>query len=171
MQLPFRPKEKMKKLLEPDEPTYLTAEGIDKLARRLKQIEECDLPQAIIDVRQTGEFGDFSENAEYQEAKARMRRLRDQATGIREKLKTAIVIEHGAGGAGGVQLGSVVVLETSDGQQKKFEIVGPQETDPLRGRLSFKSPLGAKLLNRTVGESVSVRGAAGEVVYTILEIA
>lgn len=171
MQLPFRPKEKSKKLLEPDEPAYLTADGVEGLKRRLKQIEDFDLPQAIADVRQTGEFGDFSENAEYQEAKARMRRLRDQATGIRERLKNVIVIERAAGGSVSVQLGSVVTLETFSGQQKKFEIVGPQETDPLRGRLSFKSPLGAKLLNRTVGESVSVGEGAGEVTYKILEIA
>lgn len=171
MQLPFRPKEKMKKLLEPDEPAYITADGVEKLKRRLKQIEDNDLPQAIADVRQTGEFGDFSENAEYQEAKARMRRLRDQATGIREKLKSVIVIERTVGSSTSVQLGSIVMLESSAGQLKKFEIVGPQETDPLRGRLSFKSPLGAKLLNRTVGESVSVGEGAREVTYKILEIA
>ncbi len=161
----------MKKLLEADEPVYLTQEGIEKLGHRLKQIEEYDLPQAIADVRITGEFGDFSENAEYQEAKARMRRLRDQATGIRERLKSVIVIERGGADVTSVQLGSRVLLEMPDGKHKHFEIVGPQETDPLRGKLSYKSPLGAKLMNRTVGERVTVQGGSGELVHKILGIA
>ena len=54
MQLPFRPKQKMKQLLQEPEPSYLTREGIQKLERRLEQIQRADLPQAIEDVRRTG---------------------------------------------------------------------------------------------------------------------
>jgi transcription elongation factor GreA len=169
MQLPFRPKEKNKKLLDQSEPVYLTKDGVAKLEQRLKQIENCELPQAVEDVRQTGEFGDFSENAEYQEAKARMRRLRDQAISIRERLKSVILIER-SGKSAVVQLGSIVALESLDGTKKIFEIVGPHETDPVRGRLSFKSPLGAKLMNRMVGDSVSISGQAGEIIYKITGI-
>src|SRR3989338_5665794 len=172
MQLPFRPKQKMKQLLQESEPVYLTPGGIEKLEHRLVHIQKIELPQAIEDVRRTGEFGDFSENAEYQEAKGRMRRLHDQVTSIQEKLKQAIVIEVPLAGEGGgiIQMGSTVRVQTSQGPEKLFQIVGPQETDPLRGRLSFKSPLGSKLMGRSVGEEIQIKTDKGLVIYRILSV-
>lgn len=171
MQLPFRPKQKMKQLLQESEPVYLTPEGIEKLEYRLTHIQKSELPQAIEDVRRTGEFGDFSENAEYQEAKGRMRRLHDQVTSIQEKLKQAIVIEVPFGTDQGiVQMGSTVLVKTPQGSEKLFQIVGPQETDPLKGRLSFKSPLGSKLMGRSVGEEIEIKTDKGLVTYRILSV-
>lgn len=169
MRLPTRRAQKLKIDHEADEPLYLTQDGLDRLRQKLERIEKVDLPQAIADVAETGQFGDFSENAEYQEAKGRMRRAHDQITGIKERLKKIVVIDNTGATGESVQLGSTVVLEI-EGKRKTFEIVGPQETDPLRGRLSFKSPLGAKLLNRTVGEAVSVTMGANESTYRIVYI-
>ncbi|MBI2473617.1 GreA/GreB family elongation factor [Candidatus Uhrbacteria bacterium] len=171
MQLPFRPKQKMKQLLQESEPVYLTHEGIKKLEYRLAQIQQAELPQAIEDVRRTGEFGDFSENAEYQEAKGRMRKLHDQVTSIQEKLKQAILIEVPLGEDKGiVQMGSTVLVRSLQGPEKQFQIVGPQETDPLKGRLSFKSPLGSKLMGRSVGEEIQINTDKGMVSYRILSV-
>lgn len=171
MRLPTRLAQKLKIDPEADEPLYLTQDGLDRLVKKLERIEKVDLPQAIADVTETGQFGDFSENAEYQEAKGRMRRYRDQVTNIKERLKKIVVIDHTGASGGSVQLGSSVKLQTPDGKMKIFEIVGPQETDPLAGRLSFKSPLGARLLNRTVGEEVHVPMGANETIYKIIHIA
>lgn len=168
MQLPFRPKQQMKQALQEDEPLYLTRDAVEKMKRRLEKIEDEELPQAIADVRRTGEFGDFSENAEYQEAKGRMRRLHDQATTIKEKLKVVIEIESSHTGL--VQMGSTVILELSDGARKIFHIVGPQEADPVKGKLSFKSPLGAKLMGRSVGEEIELTSATGSTTYHIAQI-
>ncbi|MFA4845899.1 MAG: GreA/GreB family elongation factor [Patescibacteria group bacterium] len=168
MRLPTRRAQKLKIDPEADEPLYLTQDGLDRLHRVLERVEKVDLPQAIADVTETGQFGDFSENAEYQEAKGRMRRYHDQITSIKERLKKIVVIDKTVSHQS-VQLGSTVVLETG-GKTKTFEIVGPQETDPLRGRLSFKSPLGAKLINRTVGEEVQVPTGTSQSTYRIIEI-
>lgn len=168
MQFPFRPKEKMKQALQSDEPLYLTRDAIEKMKRRLERIEHVELPQSIEDVRRTGEFGDFSENAEYQEAKGRMRRLHDQATSIKEKLKVVIVIESNSSEI--VQMGSTVTLGLANGTQKMFSIVGPQETDPMKGKLSFKSPLGALLMGRRVGEDITLKTSTGLTNYRILQI-
>lgn len=165
MQLPFRPKQAIQQALQPDEPLYLTREAIEKMKRRLERIEVEELPQAIVDVRRTGEFGDFSENAEYQEAKGRMRRLHDQVTTIKEKLKVVIEIESSNSGL--VQMGTTVTLELADGSRKTFHIVGPQEADPVKGKLSFKSPLGAKLMGRSVGEDIELSTPSGVMVYRI----
>lgn len=169
MQLPYRPKQKMKQLLQEDEPLYLTKEAIQKMRRRLKTIEEQDLPQAIEDVRRTGEFGDFSENEEYKEAKARMRRLHNQVTRIKEQLKVAIEIEPSIE-AGIVQMGCTVTITNSDGDKKTYVIVGPQEADPFKGKVSFKSPLGAKLMGRSVGETIVIKTPTSETTYIISQI-
>lgn len=168
MQLPFRPKQQMKQALQEEEPLYLTRDAIEKMKRRLERIEGEELPQAIADVRRTGEFGDFSENAEYQEAKGRMRRLHDQATTIKEKLKVVIEIESSHTGL--VQMGSTVTLELSDGSRKIFHIVGPQEADPVKGKLSFKSPLGARLMGRSVGEEIELTTGSGKTIYLIISV-
>jgi len=168
MRLPFRPKQQMKRLLQEDEPLYLTREAIEKMKSRLRRVEQIELPQAIEDVRRTGEFGDFSENAEYQEAKGRMRRLYNQVTRLKEQLKVAIEIEPSRSDV--VQMGSTVELETNGGIPKTFSIVGPQEADPVRGKLSFKSPLGAKLMGRSVGEEVELSTPAGTAFYRVVEI-
>lgn len=164
MRLPTRKSQKLK--IPVDEgPLYLTEGGIEKLERRLDRIEKTELPQAIEDVRRTGEFGDFSENAEYQEAKGRMRRLHNSVTIIKDKLKRVVLIKAQEG-MEGVQIGSTVVVQTSEGDKKTFEIVGPSETDPTRGRLSYKSPLGSRLMGREIGESVET----ALINYTIVDI-
>lgn len=151
MRLPIRRAEKLKTNTD-DGPFYLTQEGLEKLKRKLERIEATDLPQAIADTRTTAEHGDFSENAEYQEAKARMRRLHGQVARLKDQIKRAVVIKAGKGDA--VQLGSTVVLEKDDAE-KTFHIVGPHEADPARGRISHVSPLGAALMGRNVGETVN----------------
>lgn len=159
----------MRQALQEDEPLYLTSDAIEKMKRRLRRIEEEELPQAISDVRRTGEFGDFSENAEYQEAKGRMRRLHDQATMIKEKLKVVIEIEAPATGSTVVQMGSTVVLATGGGE-KTFQIVGPQEADPVNRKLSFKSPLGAKLMGRRPEEEVEISTPSSKTTYRIVSV-
>lgn len=166
MRLPHRPKQLMKRALQRDEPLYLTAEKIAQMKRRLTRIEDVELPQAIEDVRRTGEFGDFSENAEYQEAKGRMRRLHAQVTRITEELKVAIVIESPEG-SDVVQLGSVVGLTADDGVEQRYQIVGPQEANPVQKKLSFKSPLGAVVMGRSLGEHIEFTTPSGVRSYQI----
>jgi transcription elongation GreA/GreB family factor len=163
MRLPTRKGELSRRLKVSDEPVYMTAEGKKKLERQIAR-NEAELPQAIEDVRRTGEFGDFSENEEYKEAKYRMRRISSTITKLTEKLKMVVVIEND--GSGIVQLGSTVVLDSTSGQ-KTFEMVGPHETDPPKGRISHKSPLGVRIMNRSVGDEIVLPTASGDVTYTI----
>jgi transcription elongation GreA/GreB family factor len=67
-------------------------------------------------------------------------------------------------------MGSTVLVKTPQGPEKRFQIVGPQETDPLKGRLSFKSPLGSKLMGRSVGEEIEIKTDKGLVTYHILSV-
>ncbi len=152
MRLPIRKSERLKTDKD-DGPLYLTQEGLEQLKRKLIRIETHELPKAIEDVRITAEFGDFSENAEYQEAKARMRRLHGQVFHLKDKIQRSVLIRTDVTQAM-VQLGSTVVLE-KDGIYKTFYIVGPHEADPARGYISYKSPLGSSLLGHQENEIIS----------------
>lgn len=154
MRLPTRRSERLKSTTTSAEPMYLTQKGLEKLKQKLSRLEATELPQAIEDVRITAEFGDFSENAEYQEAKARMRRLHNQVFVLKDKIQRATLIQPNESLNTTVQIGSWVELE-KDGILKNFQIVGPQESDPMRGRISHVSPLGSSLIGHTIGETVS----------------
>lgn len=169
MRLPTRKKELENNQLNGDDgPVYLTKLGLEKLEQLLINLE-IQHKQAVKDVQTTGEFGDFSENAEYQEAKHRMRNISSRMTFLKERLKNVIIIEKDENNADRIQLGSTVILQMND-RTLTFEIVGPQESNPLRGRISNKSPLGTALIGHKIGDQVSVITMGDELIYTILEI-
>ncbi len=150
-------------------PLHLTAEGINRLQERLAGLKRV-LPKYIAETQRTAAFGDRSDSAEYKEAKSTLRRTHRQILAIEDQLRRAVVIMTGRNKAGTVQLGSTVVLELPGGEQKKFEIVGPHETDPTGGRISHQSPLGAALLNHAEGDLVTIKTSGGLRDYRILEI-
>lgn len=166
MRLPIRKSERLK-IHKDDGPLHLTVAGLQKLKNELTDIKSKQLPQAIEDVKRTAEFGDFSENAEYQEAKSRMRRLHEHVMRLEDQIKRAVLIKKSQSQT--VQLGSNVVVEIEN-QKKTLEIVGPHEANPLRGRISNISPLGSVLIGKSLGDAVTVTTQHGEKIYTICKI-
>lgn len=153
MQLPKRRTEILAQSKKSQVDSYLTKEKIARLERELVELEQ-SRPAAIDEVRRTQEMGDLSENAAYQEAKWALRRLSSRMQTIEQRLKFAIVIEKSTDGS--VQIGSTVQLEM-DESPKTFEIVGEQEADPTRGRISFKSPIGRDLMNHKAGDAFEIK--------------
>ena len=153
---------------EDDEPVHLTPEGLKRLQERLARLKKA-LPELANEAGRTAAYGDRSDNAEYKEAKRQLRRVHGQIFSIEDQLRRAVVIKFGRNSAGTIQLGSVVVLE-QNGKRKTFELVGPQETDPSKGRISYKSPLGSALINHKAGDAIKIKTPTGEQEYRILEI-
>ena len=144
----------------------MTQEGIDKAERQLGRIER-DLPRAAEEVKRTGENGDFSENFEYQEAKAKLRRMLHKQLVLKDRLSRVVLIETNDSG-GPAQLGSKVLVEVG-GEKKEFEILGPHESDPMQGRISNKSPLGMALVGRMAGDEVEV-GVKRKKLYKVIRV-
>ena len=159
MRTPIRRAEK-NKLTRVD--YHLTPAAITKLTGSLKNLESVQLPAASLEVQRTGAFGDFSENAEYQFAKAKLRGILDRITTIKKQLRNAIPIT--APKSGLVAIGSRVELDR-DGKIVSYEIVGPAETDPKAGRISYLSDLGQALLDKKPGQSISFKTPAGKIQY------
>jgi transcription elongation factor GreA len=152
------------------EQVYLTPKGAERLAEKLAQLKRA-LPERAAEVKRTSDYGDRSENFEYKQAKSFLRRTQAEIFRIEDQLKRVATIPHGKNAAGTVQLGSTIVIEsTREGAKKTFEIVGPMETNPARGRISNVSPLGAALIGHRVDDLVTIPTGTGAIEYRILEI-
>lgn len=167
MQLPKRRADKLKNRDDETAIIHLTPAGLTRLKRELRDLEQVQQRQAIEDVSRTVAMGDLSENAEYQEAKHRLARIHGRIFSIKDRLKRVQVIRKKA--THKIQLGSRVILETVRGE-RTYEIVGPAESNPSRGRISHLSPLGAALLGHPVGIVITLQTEQGEMKYTVKEI-
>jgi transcription elongation GreA/GreB family factor len=142
----------------------MTAAKLEQLTRKLERLKTITRPAAINETKRLGENGDFSENAEYQIAKGRLRGINRTIDELERRIAHAQVIAPPADTAT-VQVGHRVTV-ASGGREMTFTILGPSETDPARGIISYQSALGAALLNTTVGDTVSV----GVATYTVVAI-
>ena len=145
----------------------MTAEKLQALKDKLDKVKAA-LPQAIQETQQYGENGDFSENAEYQIAKGRLRGLNRTVTELLYQINRAVLIPT-ATDTTTVQLGHTVTIATA-GTEKTFTILGPVETNPAAGIVSHRSPLGAALLRHKVGDTVTVKAGNREIEYIIVKI-
>lgn len=146
---------------------HLTKEGIEDLNEELKSLiaKKSDIAEAI---RSARELGDLTENAEYQSARADQERNENRISEIENILQNVEVIKKPRGDSK-VQLGSTVKLKNGK-KAKEFQIVGTVEADPLNGKISDESPIGAALLGKQVGEKVEIKTATESHSYTIEDI-
>lgn len=167
MQIPRRRSEKFKK--SNSGPIYLTPEGEEELKRKLAYLKKV-LPGYILETQRTAAYGDRSDNAEYKQAKGTLRRTNYQILEIEDQLKRVSIISVSKNKSGAVCLGSTVTLRLKNGATKTLQILGPAETDPTRGRISYESPLGSGLMKKKKGEAVVIKTPKGLEEYHILEI-
>ena len=149
-------------------PVYLSQEGLERLENQLARLKR-EFPELSAEAARTAAYGDRSDNAEYKDAKGRLRRTQYRILEIQDELKRVVIIPTGPNATGTVQAGSTVIVEI-DGKQRTYQILGPRETNPDGGRISFQSPLGAALLNHKTGDIVALKTPNGTREYKILGI-
>lgn len=144
----------------------LTDEGKRELEAELQELK--GRRGAIADkIAEARDFGDLSENAEYDSAREEQGLVESRIAEIEDILLNAELIKAKKGSK--VGLGSKVTLKTG---KKTFEysVVGPVEADPLAGKVSNESPIGAALMDKKVGDSVMITTPKGEIVYEIVAL-
>lgn len=146
----------------------LTQEGADELRQELDQLV-ADRSVIAERIKTAREFGDLAENAEYQSARADQEKNEARIAELEHILQNVEIIKAPKGDSK-VQLGSKVTLK-NNGTTKVFQITGTVEADPLNGKISDVSPIGTVLLNRRVGEEITLQTPVETAVYTIAEIA
>jgi transcription elongation factor GreA len=147
----------------------LTRDGEARLRAELDELTRIKRPQVIARIRTAKEHGDLKENSEYHAAREEQSFLEGRVQAIEARLRSAVIVEAPVAGSR-VGLGSVVTVD-DDGETVAYTIVGADESDPPRGRISSSSPVGRALVGRDKGDYVVVTTPAGERRYRILSIA
>jgi transcription elongation factor GreA len=112
-------------------------------------------------------YGDLSENAEYDTAREDQALVESRVAEIEDILANAEIIQAGTGNK--VVLGSTVELK-NDGKSVTYSVVGPVEADPLEGKISNESPIGEALMGKKVGDTVTITTPKGSTTYEIVTI-
>ena len=150
------------------EEVILTKEGKEELEKKLEYLKLVKRAEITERIKTAREFGDLSENAEYDAAKNEQAMIEGEILEIENKLKYAVIIEAVKKDA--VSLGSKVDFVDEDGEEYSYEIVGTTEADVELGRISNESPIGNALLGKKVGEIVSVKVPTGTITITVKKI-
>lgn len=146
----------------------LTREGYDELAAELTQLRDQKRPAGVARVQRAREFGDLSENAEYQAAREELNFIDGRIEELEDIVARAKVVPSQKSD-GKVGLGCKVTV-AANGLSQVFHVVGDWEANPAEKKISHDSPLGKALLGKKVGDKVEVEAPAGMVVYTIKKI-
>ena len=151
-----------------DKETVLTREGLAKLEEELEDLKTVHRREVNERIRQAKEFGDISENAEYEDAKQEQAFVEGRIMRVESLIRSARIIEATDATADEVMLGATVrVKEVNGGDAHEFVIVGSTEADPTNNRLSNESPLGKALIGRRKGDVVDVTTPRGPRQYKI----
>ncbi|MBI4956102.1 MAG: transcription elongation factor GreB [Myxococcales bacterium] len=149
---------------------YLTPEGARKLTAELQHLLYKERPKTVEDVAVAAAHGDRSENAEYKYGKKRLREIDGRIRFLQKRLEGAVVVDPDKQQGDAVFFGATVEVEYEDGTRRRYQLVGEDESDPDRGRVSYTSPIGRALLKKKVGDVVSLRRPAGDVELEIVGI-
>lgn len=140
----------------------LTPEGLANLKGELEHLSTIRRREVAARIKEAREFGDISENAEYDDAKNEQAMLEARIALLEEKLRSATVIDQSELSTDIVRVGSIVHVKDEDGKSTKYTIVGSAEANPAELRLSNESPVGKALLGHKRGEEVVFATPKGE---------
>ena len=155
----------------PQKEILLTAEGRQKLIDELEYLEGDKRAEVGERIRVAREFGDISENSEYDDAKNEQAMLEHRINQLQEKLHRARVVKTSEIGTDRVQLGTTVTLkDLEDEEVCSYQLVGSAEADPIAGRVSNESPLGQSIIGHKPGDVVMVPAPGGPRRFEILDI-
>ncbi|MDN5345485.1 MAG: transcription elongation factor GreA [Clostridia bacterium] len=151
--------------------TLLTVNGLKKLEEELEYLKTVKRREVAERLKQAIEFGDISENSEYEDAKNEQAFVEGRILTLEKKLRNARVIDASEVPDDVVSLGSRVTLkDMDDGEELQYEIVGSMEADPADNRISNESPVGKAIIGHRIGEIINIQVPAGTLHFQILDI-
>ncbi|MCH2110156.1 MAG: transcription elongation factor GreB [Polyangiaceae bacterium] len=151
-------------------PNYLTPQGAEKLQVELRRLASEERPRVVQEVADAAAMGDRSENAEYIYGKKRLREIDRRLRFLQKRLDSATIVDPKDSKLEEVRFGATVGVEDEEGEAKVYTIVGPDEADPAKGYLSYRSPIGRALMKKKVGDIAVVHRPVGELELEITSI-
>ena len=136
----------------------LTPEGLEKLKAELEELTTTKRREVAERIKDAREYGDISENSEYDDAKNEQAMLESRIAALEEKLRSAVVVDASELTNDVVQVGSIVkVKDGQSGKSETYTIVGSAEANPAEKKLSNESPVGRALIGHKAKEKVKVQ--------------
>jgi len=149
----------------------ITKDGLEKLREELRYLQKTEKPNNIKAIAEARAHGDLSENAEYHAAKEKQGFIAGKINELETAIGQAEVIDVNEGPMDRVVFGRTVLLyDIQADKEITYQLVGPYESDPEKGRISIKSPLGQGLLGREVGDEIRIKIPRGVQEFEVLEI-
>ncbi len=149
----------------------MTQKGHSILQKELRRLITVERPAASKAIGTAREHGDLSENAEYHAAKEAQGMLEARIRDLENKLAGAQVVDISKLSGDKVVFGATVTISDADtGEERKISIVGDEEADADKGRISYQSPIARALIGKSIDDLVKVRLPAGIKEYEILEV-
>lgn len=146
----------------------ITREGYDKLVADLKHYKTVERPTIIVAIQEARAQGDLSENAEYDAAKEKQGKIEDKISELEDKIARAHIIEADPSASDTIIFGATVtVLDNATGKTVDYVLVGPEDVDVMRNRISIASPIGKAMVGKRKGDSVEVTTPRGTKSLTI----
>lgn len=152
-----------------DKQIQVTDKGLEVLSQELENLIEKKRPQVVARLERARNEGDLSENSDYIAAKEELEFLDGRIDELKYVVDHAEVVDTSSIPEDQVALGTIVTLQVN-GDTHEYEIVGEWEADPMKKKISPKSPLGSQLVGKNIGEKVVVEAPAGNVTYEIKEV-
>jgi transcription elongation factor GreB len=156
------PDEPQDQRLPPGTKNYMTPAGAARMREELRKLLHEVRPEVVRVVAWAASNGDRSENADYQYGKRRLREIDRRIRFLERRLALVEVVDPKTQHGNKARFGATVTVRHEDGTERTHAIVGVDEIDPSRGRISWNSPVGRALLGKAPGDTVTVRTPRGE---------
>ncbi|MBC8535487.1 transcription elongation factor GreA [Feifania hominis] len=152
-------------------PIVITDEGLKKLEDELNELIVVKRKEIAEQIKQARDYGDLSENSEYDEAKNQQAVVEARIAQIEQMLKNVKLVDKAELNTEKVNIGAKVkVYDEEFDEEITYELVGSTEADPRKNKITYESPVGKALMGHEVGETVDVVTPGGENKLKILEI-
>jgi transcription elongation factor GreA len=149
----------------------MTRDGYDKLKAELDRLRSSEMIEITKRVAAARDMGDLSENAEYHAAREDQGILQARINDMSDRLARAVIVDTSALPKGTVAFGSKVkVMDLDIDEEETFELVGPGQENPDKGRILTSSPIGQGLIGKKKGDTVEIPVPRGTIHFKILEI-
>lgn len=150
---------------------YMTEEGKEKLEKELHELKTVKRPEVVERIKIARDFGDLSENSEYDSAKEEQAFVESRIAQLEKMIRNAKIIEKDESNGNIVALGNkVTFIELPNGEEETYTIVGSAEADPFEGKISNDSPIAKSLMGKEKGAEVLVPTPGGDIKVKIVEI-
>lgn len=150
---------------------FFTPEGLEKIENEIEYLRTVRRKEVAERIKVALGYGDLSENSEYDEAKNEQAQVEERIAKLEMMVRNAKVIESEDLNTEIVNIGSVVTVKNvSNGSENTYTIVGSAEADPLAGKISNESPVGAKLIGKRTGDVVEVEVPRGIMTFEVVGI-